>query len=68
MKLTRWYPAHIKPVRVGFYEVSSGDGLFKDFYWWSGALWRIAPNSYFCLHESTNLKWRGLTAPMGVSK
>ena len=67
MKRTRWYPAHIKPVRVGWYELLVRRFLTNQ-YWWDGAKWKIAPESKFALYDQMNFKWRGLTAPVEASK
>lgn len=67
MKRTPWYPAHIKPVRVGMYEIKFGGFVFSGYYW-NGEKWMVGENSAFALWNQTQLKWRGLTAPMEASK
>lgn len=67
MKRTPWYPAHIKPVRVGMYEIQVSGFVFSG-YWWDGKRWLAGENSAYSLWTQTKLKWRGLTAPVGVSK
>jgi hypothetical protein len=58
MKKTNWYPPHIKPVRVGLYEVGSDIFYLKAY--WSGKSWRLALNKDQ-KWKIQNLTWRGLT-------
>jgi hypothetical protein len=63
-KLTPWYPATVKPVRVGWYEYT-GWGLsvrFFDRRYWTGKGWRFSweRRSYSGLQGD---EWRGLAAP-----
>jgi hypothetical protein len=36
MKLTPWFPANVKPVRAGVYEISSTTPWYR---YWDGANW-----------------------------
>ena len=70
MKLTPWFPGHIKPVRIGWYQVTSGNLHFnsKGFLggsrrFWDGDTWRAG-----WLNEKVSImgthpehKWRGVT-------
>jgi len=58
MKKTNWYPPHIKPVRVGLYEVGRDD--FHIYAYWSGKCWRLSLNQTM-KHIAQDLSWRGLT-------
>lgn len=68
MKLTAWYPAHIKPARVGVYLThSSSDGEWKFFQYWNGRKWGgSASNEWFAYvrrdeqTEFQRVQWRGL--------
>lgn len=70
MKLTEWFPADVKPVRVGYYEVrNTGLPSKRSRYYligrpsryWDGKIWRAwatGPASVFGqrgMHE-----WRGI--------
>jgi hypothetical protein len=68
---TPWYPASIKPVRVGMYEVNSF-GLHSNsiffltgrYRWWNGSEWKVGSwassgNTIFGSHPSH--LWRGLS-------
>ena len=70
MKLTKWYPKHIKPARVGFYQVD-----LHNIYWysyWNGKVFSYASptiEKVICdwlgyMHNKKfthpSLKWRGL--------
>lgn len=74
MRKTKWYPASLKPVRVGYYETMryevayEAEGLHKLY--WNGTHWEYAYNVYFCrkgdyacMIASAGDKWRGLTEP-----
>jgi hypothetical protein len=54
-KLTPWFPAHIKPVRVGDYECTG-----SSFKWhWNGAIWcNNGYDKWPCLNQKR--VWRGL--------
>lgn len=64
---TPWYPASIKPVRVGWYEVSyyrvgMPEGRVVDGRrYWSGTRWKFGPRGLVCA-MGCHLQdaWRGL--------
>lgn len=74
MKLTKWFPADVKPVHVGVYEMEPGDdyvwgGSKGQFQHWNGERWggysssaRLAALSncvnFTSMHQ--NRRWRGL--------
>lgn len=65
MKRTRWYPAHIKPARVGFYERNYRD---KDMQaipdYWDGLQWIVCDEFGEALSlTGTPIPWRGLVRP-----
>jgi hypothetical protein len=74
-KLTKWYPANVKPIRKGVYErdmTSPGKNgsLYWAFSFWDGRFWyagSIAPElntgTRVGKHAFQNLPWRGLAAP-----
>jgi hypothetical protein len=55
MKLTDWYPAHVKPVREGVYERDAADSDGRAFAYWDG-------NRWFSLH------WVGLSDPKTAAR
>lgn len=70
MKLTKWFPASIKPVHVGVYEIkprlSSMPQLFKH---WDGKKWgftglNIADAKFYgdrgVYLATQNVQWRGI--------
>ena len=59
MKLTPWYPAEIKPVRVGYYdcELCHSKGNERR-HFWNGTNW-YRDNSLQC-NMLTMKGWRGL--------
>jgi hypothetical protein len=66
MKLTPWFPAHIKPVYPGVYEVRFPPGTW--YRRWDGTRWysgdsdkKIAALS--TLKGASPLPWRGLAKP-----
>ena len=72
-KLTEWFPAEIKPVRVGVYEVSNcfGEKIGNFAYWdgkkWSGynetiegAIHNYNTAAEFQNRADQNKQWRGL--------
>jgi hypothetical protein len=69
MKLTEWYPAHIKPVRKGVYETSRSGRL--GYSYWTGRQWTNQSRyaAYADRHKTwitgANQKknWRGLAEP-----
>jgi hypothetical protein len=79
MKLTKWYPGHVKPVRKGVYQRLMPDGLvyarWNGEHWLSGVPWllprpwwdkpnRKRPDLSFFQH----CEWRGVTKPPRGSK
>lgn len=70
MQLTEWYPAEIKPVHVGWYEVQNrfASHVYQKS-WWNGRYWGVV--GFEWLEESRkeqksgeqNRIWRGLTEP-----
>jgi hypothetical protein len=65
MKLTEWYPPHIKPAYVGYYQLSrSGSGGRELGFqgipqWWDGNQWchGVDPLWPLCFQ---NREWRGM--------
>ena len=49
MKLTEWYPPHIKPKRKGIYITAVDPHVFHDqafwFQYWSGKYWKTRSNT-----------------------
>ena len=65
MKLTPWFRADQKPVRVGWYEVRGGP-LIKDLYfltYWEGKKWGRWDCGQWYELVNQRRQWRGLTAP-----
>lgn len=64
-KVTDWFPAEVKPVRVGWYEREyASDWLTRACDWWDGSRWILC--SYFGDHigqGNDDRRWRGLSAP-----
>jgi len=58
MNKTNWYPPHIKPVRVGLYEVGSDD--IHVYAYWCGKFWRLSLDKRITW-ANQHLSWRGLT-------
>ena len=71
MKLTEWYPPHIKPVRVGEYFAPDFEYRDGDLRWWNGTEWSIAygrdeeESTKECLRKNfagqLRIYWRGAT-------
>jgi hypothetical protein len=68
MKLTPWFPANVKPVRAGVYEVK-GDPKYKWHRYWDGKDWycgSFTPNgavanfNEYRLRAVIKFPWRGL--------
>ena len=62
--MTRWYPAHVKPVRKGWYEVHYAGTLHPQMRYFRGDVWMHCPesNPVSCVFGSSESdKWRGLT-------
>lgn len=59
-KVTPWFPASIKPVRVGEYEcrLCVEDRALHQRHFWTGEKWVFGPND---TGPSLNVIWRGLT-------
>lgn len=61
MKRTPWYPASVKPARVGWYEVrlSFDHGPMMERWHWDGEYWtdELQSDVWMCKPD----KWRGLT-------
>ena len=66
MKLTPWYPPHIKPVRVGVYEtLRKGCFQYWNGEWWG--YWSSTKKDAFGLNGGKSVfqhpRWRGLAHP-----
>ena len=72
MKLTDWFPGHIKPVRKGVYIASVGRNKFYRYWngrWWSEGTFYPSlegwpdSKSKKCgdKQDQARIKWRGLT-------
>lgn len=69
-KLTPWFPGHIKPVRVGVYQLPSGGGEKETgFQYWNGSawgMWTFTATTAYLFRGSLandmyqNDKWHGL--------
>ena len=70
-QMTDWFPAHIKPVRVGVYEVKTKDwnSLTPTYALWDGYCWGYfigSVKSAILSHPGKaeavqNKQWRGFT-------
>lgn len=70
MKLTPWYPGHVKPVRVGVYERDYADNLKcrrPRFCYWDGIAWNChgTTKEHAEIFKDTPsayqfLEWRGI--------
>lgn len=74
MKLTEWYPPHVKPVRPGVYQVAYFGKGNPSYARWDGKVW----SGSFCIayiymalelahrcadrNSKQSLPWRGLAA------
>jgi hypothetical protein len=67
MDRTPWYPAHIKPVRVGWYEIGCDYTQDVVMMFWDGGLlwWTGRDGGVSCGPLVPGDKWRGLTKPTG---
>ena len=65
MAKTPWYPAHIKPVRIGWYEIGCDDTQDVVMMFWDGGLlwWTGRDGGVSCGPLVPGDKWRGLTKP-----
>lgn len=62
MKRTQWFPASVKPVHVGRYEVYLAiRGVLR--LWWDGAQWRVWAADGWPVRLEWGDMWRGLTEP-----
>lgn len=68
MKLTEWFPGHIKPVRPGVYQQLSAVDKTLGYQRWDGANWSswystvegAAKATDVAAHPFQNDQWRGL--------
>lgn len=73
-KLTPWFPPHIKPVRMGVYEVK--EPVAAPWYrWWNGKRWLLGGSQIAAAGRNNKptpwgaTAWRGLAeAPDDASK
>jgi hypothetical protein len=65
MAKTPWYPAHIKPVRIGWYEIGDSGASEGEMMFWDGGLlwWTERDGGVCCGPMLPGDKWRGLTKP-----
>lgn len=71
--MTEWYPAHIKPVRVGMYEVKQKGivALVPTYAYWNGGHWGFYRSDFrfaglYSADKSEanqEKEWRGFTTP-----
>jgi len=54
MKLTDWFPAKIRPVRVGVYKVSTPNNTNNKFCYFSGKDWCLCAMTIFDAEFSTD--------------
>lgn len=67
-KLTRWFPADVKPVHNGKYQVqdvNTGDAFHA--YWHTG-YWRFSNRGNAAMFMHQDRKWRGLAQDPKVKK
>jgi len=77
MKLTKWFPASVKPVRAGVYEVDTPECLGNRYSYWNGSCFEIC-TAHCGLPKNRceswdmraiNARWRGLASnPQKVTK
>jgi hypothetical protein len=65
MKKTKWFPAYVNPVHIGYYETSitlfSGE---PHRLYWDGRCWTKSETSkVYAPFPWTGDRWRGLTEP-----
>jgi hypothetical protein len=63
MKLTKWYPGHIKPVRVGVYQRDYGS--YFAYCFWDGFVFSVGYLELKSFKKDSpsphqNLRWRGV--------
>ena len=56
MTKTEWYPAEVRPVRTGYYEVECSWLCYAHY--WTGAEWRV---DRLAASDTAPQPWRGLT-------
>jgi hypothetical protein len=66
MKLTPWFPAHVKPAYPGVYEVKDPDLIW--YRKWDGKRWCLGSRYPDCAANNggmsmKELPWRGLAKP-----
>jgi hypothetical protein len=60
MKMTAWFPASVKPVRIGLYECRRGQD--PEMLLWNGKDWFYPMGQVWaCMTDAAGDKWRGLT-------
>jgi len=64
-KLTKWFPADVKPVHVGLYQTQEPDGtlffnLFDGKNWFYGNHDCVIGSCKMILDKELLVKWRGL--------
>ena len=77
MKLTPWFPADVKPVHVGVYEIYENKrSERRTFKHWNGRFWGFASRTIMDAQNADALgpsiiqkcKWRGLAEPPKKAK
>lgn len=61
LEVTEWYPAEVKPVRQGVYQIKTVfTGLDEDYYaYWDGKQW-VFEDAKDCPLKIQNREWRGI--------
>jgi hypothetical protein len=60
-RTTNWYPAHITPVRSGWYQFDSADLLHFDTHSKTWGIWFAQqPGVRHVIDVGSHLRWRGL--------
>jgi hypothetical protein len=70
-KLTDWFPADVKPVRVGVYQTRQGEEFSDWFQFWNGTFWSESSGYVDGAFRSqgrpsegfNEVEWRGLAQP-----
>lgn len=77
LKLTPWFPGHVKPARAGVYETDSRGHSQRCYQYWSGSVWGFSEKSPFMAAQFQigdasifqNDKWRGLACePIAIDE
>jgi hypothetical protein len=56
VKKTKWFPANVKPVRVGWYQVKCDMGFTcGGMHFWNGKYWQVP-----LWGECSAVPWRGI--------